>query len=341
MQLFMFFGIIGSIWGNAAVSQETSTGGAVKEAVASIENTLVSFDKELKRCTPWTKLHEQLEEFARSHTGYSALSGQHVGQLKTLLLNIDSQYFQTRRATKGMCNEATPFFDGYVQLFDGYGPENADGQKQLLQEILQTGVSKSNKALRGLKQTIATFKTASNKLDDLIGQLADDYSENSEFFQTEVKVKQLEAALSATRDGAPIPQNQLNQQQQQPQHRLPQLYPQQQQQGRPVLRSKDRNPAALPDTQNEEVNKHIIADLKKKFGEIKKFYVDLKSQMDGTGDLNVESIENELKSKIQTVRNAKSNIDAKGVLVETNQIQEINIAINSFTQKCRTHKNNQ
>lgn len=335
MQLIVFVGLIGLIWANPA--SKTASTGPAHEALKNMRNVLSAYDRAFKQCAPLTKFHLKLQDYTRSHMGYSPPSGELVGQLTTMLLNIDSEYFQATRSLNGLCAESTPLLEGYVQMFEGYSPEMADAQKELLQAALQASQDKSSKALRGLEQTVSKFNAASHKLDDLIVQLTSDFKDNSDFFKSEVKAAQAEAALKAAVNQAPKSQGQWDNQQAAPGNQQGQDQRKVQKPAAPMGQPAPNAQTATSGKrgENEANTAEIIAQLKKRFTETKQFYADLKNQMnEEIGKIDFVSIDNNLKSKNVALASSNAQVGSAGVFAQPNEISSIKNAINKFTNKC-------
>lgn len=287
----------------------TEAPGPALEALNNVKNVLIAFNKAFKQCAPLTVYHKKLQDFTRNHTGLSNKGGELAGQLTTMLLNTDSEYFQATRSVKGFCGESGPLLEGFVQLFEGYSPDAADAQKDLLLGILLTADDKLGKACVGLVETVTNFNAASRKLDDLLVQLTEDFNEDSEFFKSEVKAAKAEAALNAFTNGPPSSQYQIEPN---------------------VTRTP---PTKNGDNEKEDVN--IAKDLKKTFAETEQFYVDLKKQMSDAGKIEFESTDNKIKARIAALKGSTTRVRTIGVAALDAGFPAILSAVNGFTAQCK------
>lgn len=308
MRSLDFFCLIGLIWANAAIA----TIGPAQEALKNAKIALVAYDEVVKQYEPLSVFHETLQAFTRNHTGLSNTGCEMVGQLTTMLLNIDSEYFQAKLSVKSFCGESVGLIDGFVQLFVGYCRDNSDAQNDLLQGILQTADDKLGKSRRGLEETVTKFNAASSKLDGLLVQLRKDFKEDSEFFMSEFKAAKV-AIILLTNPVPPMSGLETNQ-------RNVQLTP----------------PSKHFDNKTDDGNNvEITENLKKRFAEIEQFFVDLKNQMNSAGQIDFETTDKKLKASIEVLKGSHTRVNKKGVYAESAEFEAIKSAAEDFTEQCK------
>lgn len=156
------------------------------KSVEGASKVMDVYDKKMDKVIPWDVFHETCTELEKGLGRYGPVSGMLVGEIKTAMLNSENNYFQATTSIYGWCGEAIPLLDGYLELFKGYDKNNAEAQKELLLEVLETGLKKMDIALGQVNQSIANFGIAAGKLNTLDNQLELDYKEGSKIMQEEI-----------------------------------------------------------------------------------------------------------------------------------------------------------
>lgn len=288
MKLIVFCGLIGLIWADTT-----------QDAFENMKNALVDIDTASKLCAPMTTFHKTLQDFTRTHRNvYSSKGGELVGQLTTMLLNVDSDYAQVAVSVNGVCSESEPLLEAYVSMFDAYSQDMAEGQKEILEGVLQTATTKIGQAERALLQTFTHFDAAYHLLEDLIVQLTTDFDQGSDFFKSEVDAAKAEAMLNLTTTT--------------PTSKVPQR----------VIVS----------------DAEIIAKLNQKFTEIKQFYVNMKNQMSEAVHLDFLSLDSKLNTDIEAVRTSSGLVTANGVFASNSAIPVIKSSIDGFLNQCKAFR---
>lgn len=297
--------------------------GIEKEAITSMANALISFDRVFEQCAPWTNFHQELQQFSHKKHAFTSQSGQIAGEIIGSLLSIDTQYFQATQSIYRWCSETPPLLEGYRTLFSTNNEDSIDGQRELLLEVLKTDAEQSTVALRRLKRMHSTLNKAANKLDSLVLQLHDDFAEGSENYKNEIKAAELSASnnmtkfqvikrtikLSLDKLGKLVPeigmaQNLIN----------------------PLLNSDNST--------NTGSSSSAAATLRAEFAEIYNFCKNLWTKVNEQAKIDFGQIENELRSKIQAVEKSKTQIENTD-FGNQRQIMAIKSAVKSLKSRCR------
>lgn len=303
------------------------TGSEVKAAITTMEDALVAYDKVLKQCAQWRNFLEQVPH-PRTRA-FSSRSGQLMGEITTLLLNLDSEYFQATQPMYAWCGESIPLLDGYAFLMSNRKidvQERREGQRELLLEVLKTDVEQSNIALNRLEQAFSTLNTATNKLYSLALQLHDDFSEGSEHFENELKADQQKASKNLTIMGLATRAIKFTLQKLGPM--IGTIAPQLQ----TVI-----NKIPMLNSTNDASQDTAAAKLKAEFADIYNFCSNLWTEMDKQAKTDFDQIRNELRSKIEAIESAKDRI-GNTAFGDQRQTQPVSSAINSLKTRCRRYR---
>lgn len=304
------------------IPQPTSTQ-PEKDAIASMETALSSYDTIFKQCAPWTNFHQQLQTHLRNKRAYSSRSGELAGQIMEMLLSVDTQYFQATQPLYSWCSETLPLLQGYETLFNSRDKNKIDGQHELLLEILRTDVENSNIALERLRQMFSTLGAASDKLDTLVLQLHDDFADGSQFFKNEINAAQISAKNNIT-TMALIKQTIKHSIQ-----GLAKFVPEVSFITPFLNKLGNDTDAANPTSETSK--------LKAEFADIYNFCKTLWTKLNEQATIEFAPIENELRNRIQTVENLKDQISTDG-LPRQRQIMTIKSASNSLKRRCKTYR---
>lgn len=195
MNLVIWFCIIGIALGAPASEEEScqDPGGydqsdmdVAEKSIEGAGKVLDVYDKTLDRVIPWNVFHETMQALEKGRGRYSQTAGTLVGQIVTSMLNSENHYFTASQSIYGWCGESIPLLEGYLYLFKDYDKEKAEGQKELLINVLDTGLEKMNIALDHINQSIANFDIASGKLNTLDNQLELDFKAGSKIMEDEI-----------------------------------------------------------------------------------------------------------------------------------------------------------
>lgn len=145
-----------------------------KIAIETAEKALSIYDKAISDLVPKLN-YPETKRFSDFQSYYSAASGRIVGELQTILMDGDDNFFGAKQSIYNLCGESVPILEGYVDLFDDYNEETAEAQKLLLTEMLDTEIRQLKEAESMIKQTSVKFIDASGKLDELTTQLTADH----------------------------------------------------------------------------------------------------------------------------------------------------------------------
>lgn len=169
----------------------------VKNAIETADGALDLYNKYLDQVIPWQTFDETIKELSRFKQEYSQAASVLVGDIKTLLMDSQDKYFEATQTVYEWCGVATQLLAAYIFLFDEYNEKKASAQKDILIKVLDDGITKLNEAQKSLLVSSQSFNNASGKLLALDSQLANDFSEKKQLFQSQVDKIRKEAYAGA------------------------------------------------------------------------------------------------------------------------------------------------
>lgn len=317
MFLFIFLCvIIGPIMGNPS---------AEKELLESAEKAIASYSKIIDDLIPKLK-YPEAELFPSYRYYYSAATGQNVGELKTTLLDGDTNFFNAKQSIYNLCGESIETLEAYKSLLDDQNDESAAARKYLLSEVLDSEIQYLQEGDNNIKQTSANLNTSLSKLGDLITQLQSDHLEEGEYFKSFVSAAKLEAA--ANRSSLEIIANatlaavkELN--------RFGVSDP-------IVNKFLEMNQLTLPPP--EDITGRFTIKLKAKFAEVEKFYENLKFKVTETVK-HLDSTAAKLKEDAKQVKNSKTQAEnLTSVKLPADVVRATKNVVNYFITKCKSYR---
>ena len=165
----------------------------VKGSIDAADKALDLYNKVLDQVIPWDSFEKAMKELTRYQNDYSKEAAALVGEIKTLLMNSLDKYFEATQNIYEWCGISSQLLTAYLTLFEQYDEKKAAVQKDILLEVLGSGLTKMTAAQTSLQSSSESFNTASGKLLALETQLSNDFNEKSVFFENQVSKLRKEA----------------------------------------------------------------------------------------------------------------------------------------------------
>lgn len=157
-----------------------------KEGIETADKALDLYNRVIDRVIPWKEFNETLTELDAFRKDYSTESAALIGQIKTLMLNGIDAYHSASQSVYEWTRYAVPLLKAYIKLFDTYNEVNAGAQRQMLLQVLESGIKKLGESQDELKRSSGSFNGVAGKLVELNTRFEYEFNEHSEFVQTKI-----------------------------------------------------------------------------------------------------------------------------------------------------------
>lgn len=157
-----------------------------KEGIETADKALDLYNRVIDRVIPWKEFNETLVELDRFRKDYSTESAALIGQIKTLMLNGIDAYHAASQSVYEWTGLAVKLLQAYIKLFGTYNEINAGAQRQMLLQVLDSGIKKLADSQEELKKSSASFNGVAGKLVELNTRFEYEFTEQSEFVQTKI-----------------------------------------------------------------------------------------------------------------------------------------------------------
>lgn len=178
-----------SIYSNTFVIPAAVKAGleVAKEGIDTLDKGIDLYNKILDKVVPWSELNQTITKLDKYRSDYSKEAAALIGEIKTKMMDGMDAYFRATQSVYEWCGLAVRLLTTYTTLFKGQmnqGKFNA--QRTLLLKVLDDGIKKMTDGQKQLGDSSSSFNVAAGKLTSLNHRLATDFSQNSEYFQSQI-----------------------------------------------------------------------------------------------------------------------------------------------------------
>lgn len=263
------------------MTNATQTVETVKTAIETADKALDLYNKVLDQVIPWNTFDDTIKELTRFKEEYSQSASTLVGEVKTLLMTSQDKYFEATQTIYEWCGITSQLLTAYLSLFSSYDERKAAAQKAILIKVLDEGILKLEKSQLSLHASSLSFNSASGKLLALDSQLANDFSEKSEYFNAKVDQIRKEAYGGAAAGIVAGPFGLI----------------------------------IAYSIAAGVVEGKLIPELKAKLNTVKKFFEDLTATVKST-NVNIDNAKTKLKEEIATIGDLKTDTETTRFFVD-------------------------
>lgn len=157
-----------------------------KDAIEAGDKALNLYDKAIDHVIPWDSYESTMKNLKTFEQDYSDKSAELVGNVKTLLMNAQDEYFKATQSIYEWSSTTSALLEAYLKLFDNSTEEKAESQKKIILHVLESGIEKMNISQESLGKCSKDFNELSGQLVKLDNQLDNDFAENSPYFQSQI-----------------------------------------------------------------------------------------------------------------------------------------------------------
>lgn len=187
VSLCIFGIVLGVAYGEANDCSSEQPGNATafdiaKMSMVGARKVLYVYEQKLDTVIPWDKFNEIANALEAGRGRYSRTAGRLVDNIKTSLLNSESNYFTATESIYNWCGESISRLQRYIYLFNDYDENRAEGQKELLMDVLDNGLEKMNESLTHINQSIYNF----NELNSMSNQLELEFKSEIQKMEEEI-----------------------------------------------------------------------------------------------------------------------------------------------------------
>lgn len=148
----------------------------VKGCIESIDEILTIYDKFAEQIVPSEEFNETLVGLDKFQNYYSMESATLIGEIKTHIFYGIDAYFLASEMLYEWSGVVATHFKLFVSLFNGYDARRADAQKQLLIDMLDSGVVKMSAAQVALGNSSMAFNSADEIIPVLRKRIDHDFN---------------------------------------------------------------------------------------------------------------------------------------------------------------------
>lgn len=164
-----------------------SVGIATAAMIRPIIRALGFYNRELDQVVPWKMYEGTVKELDRDE--YSNESAQLVGEVKTLMKDVQDNYFSSTQSVSEWCGLTTKLMAMYLDLFGKSSAQTFDAQMMFFIKVLNDAATKISAAQVTLEQSSVNFNNMAAKLTTLNTQLTKDFDSKSDYFK--IKMDQM------------------------------------------------------------------------------------------------------------------------------------------------------
>lgn len=144
---------------------------------------------ELDQVIPWTTIKETLDDLDAHRVDQTKESAELLGKVHTSLLNGFDAYDRLSQSIIEWTGLLTPLLSTYTKLFSA---GKSQSQKTILERVLLQGLEKMGVAQEEMAIVSMSLNEADANLTTLLGRLENEFDEKSDYFQTKLRILQLE-----------------------------------------------------------------------------------------------------------------------------------------------------
>lgn len=138
-----------------------------KDAIDTASGALDLYNKVLDQTVPWNGIKDQITKLDTDVTACSRENANHIGSVKTQLLNVIDEYDSATQAIYEWCGLSTSLLNTYIALFTNNTESKQKLQKKFMANVLDHGIKNIQKAQGKLDQCINYFNLTSGHLASL------------------------------------------------------------------------------------------------------------------------------------------------------------------------------
>lgn len=160
----------------------------VKESIEEAKGALVLYDKLVERVIPWKEFNETLVGLDKFREDYTVESALLITEIKTNMADGISAYFSASEHIYEWTGIAASHLELYIKLFKDHNARRASAQKDLLLNVLESGLKKMTAAQEELGKSSESFSSVFGRLSTLRKRFEDEFDEQSGFFQAKMEL---------------------------------------------------------------------------------------------------------------------------------------------------------
>lgn len=158
-----------------------------KEGIETLDKGIDVYNKILDKVVPWEELNKTITKLDKYRSDYSKEAAELIGEVKTKMLDGMDAYFRATQSVYEWCGLAIKLLNTYTTLFKGQMNQSKfSAQRTLLLKVLDNGLEKMSAGQKQLGDSSSSFNVAAGKLTSLNYRLATDFSENSEYYKSQI-----------------------------------------------------------------------------------------------------------------------------------------------------------
>lgn len=161
--------------------------GTIKESIEAANDGLFIYDAFIENSIPWNEFKESLVELDNYRDDFSTEIGLLIVEIKTHLMNGIDAYFYASQDIYEWVRLTAAYLKLYIELFNRHDAKKADAQKQLLIEMLDSGVAQMRTAKTKLGNSSFSLNSTGESLTSLQSRFGPQFYKRSEDFQEQIK----------------------------------------------------------------------------------------------------------------------------------------------------------
>lgn len=172
-----------------------SVGIATAAMIRPISRALGFYNRELDQVVPWKMYERTVKDLDRYE--YSKESGQLVGEVKALMMDIQGNYFASTESVSEWCSLTTKLMAPYLDLFNKSSAKTFEAQMMFFIKMLNDAAAKISAAQVTLEQSSVNFNNVAAKLTTLNTQLTKDFDSKSDYFKIRMDQMRMKGVVPA------------------------------------------------------------------------------------------------------------------------------------------------